>query len=77
MLDDDLWLVHPEKRWGPEGEEAVEQWHDAVAFVRALSVGFTMHGPGVVDEATVQLLWDLEVRAEVALRRARERTGEH
>jgi hypothetical protein len=34
MLDDDLWLAHPERRWtAPSDEEAVEQWetvHDLV-----------------------------------------------
>lgn len=76
MRDDDLWLLEPESRWPWEGEDAVSQWHDARAFVMTLSEGFTAHGAGVVNDATVQLLRDLEERAEEALRRARARAYE-
>jgi hypothetical protein len=75
--DDDLWLLSPTQRFVFEGAEDVRQWHEARAFVMALTDGFTMHGAAVVNEATVQLLLDLEERAGEALRRARERAKEN
>ncbi len=73
MADDDLWLLHPEMRYPFEREEAVEQWEEAAAFAQGLEEGFANHWR--LNEATRQLIWDLQVRAEEALRRARERAG--
>ena len=74
MLDDDLWLLHPSMRMWFAGEEAVEEWEEAAGFVRGLTEGFANYW--FLNEATRQLIWDLEQRAEEALRRARERARE-
>ena len=75
LVDEDLWLVDPARRWAFEGEEGVRQWETAYAFARALAEGFADPPSPAINEATVQLLWDLRDRAEVALRRARSRTS--
>jgi hypothetical protein len=72
MQDNDLWILDPERRFGKqlEGHAGVGAWKEAVAWAHWLATA-TQHidaGPGVI-----QLLWDLEERAEEALRRAEER----
>jgi hypothetical protein len=39
LLDDELWIVEPELRYGFEAEEAVKQWRRAADFARALRRG--------------------------------------
>ncbi|MDP8947766.1 MAG: hypothetical protein M3N09_06670 [Actinomycetota bacterium] len=71
--DLDLWLVEPDLRPDLQGEEAVREWEGAVAFITAMTEGFAYTGDGVINNATSQLLYDAQRRAEEALRRARER----
>ncbi len=77
-MDDDLWLVHPELRYVLEGNEAIREWSKAATFAQFLADGFAC-GPfysGFANEfqgAIQQMLWDMEARAQEALRRARER----
>ncbi len=73
MKDDDLWLIPPDQRVALEGEGAVEQWEEAANFACALAAGFTNYP--AVNEATLHLMWDLNRRADEALRRALERRG--
>jgi hypothetical protein len=70
LLDEDLWMLDPELRCAAslEGEEAVEQWEHAVRFADWLG-----DDNPVLGEAAQHLVWDMRVRAEEALRRARER----
>jgi hypothetical protein len=78
MLDDDLWLLHPELRYSFEGEEAVREWERSLTLVRALyEFAMTHHGPyPFFSDSTTWLIGDAEARAEEALRRARERVRE-
>ncbi len=39
MQDEDPWLLIPEKRFGLDGEEAVEQWHEARAWALWMADG--------------------------------------
>jgi hypothetical protein len=73
VQDDDLWLVDAELRVGLEGQAAVEEWEEAAAFASAINRGV---GWGEFSNtATAHLVSDLDMRAEEALRRARERTS--
>jgi hypothetical protein len=73
LLDDELWIVEPELRYGFEAEEAVKQWRRAADFARALAEGFDEN---LVGAATMQSLWDPRERTEEALRRAVKRLRE-
>ena len=75
MVDDDLWLLHPEQRYSFEDEEAVREWSRTLVMMRALHE-FAMDHYGYeafFSDTTVQLIADAEVRAQEALMRARER----
>jgi hypothetical protein len=72
VADEDLWLLDPELRCGLGGEDAVEEWQEALSFAEALANGFSM---APVGSATLHLPWDATVRAQEALRRAEERAG--
>ena len=74
LADDDLWILEPEVRFGLEGEEAVHQWTQAVAFMNGLA-NMAADTP-MLNDATRQLLWDAAARGREALRRARERLEE-
>jgi hypothetical protein len=71
LRDDDLWVLIPEQRCVLQGEESVEQWHEASAWASWMAAGAEPDGPH--NEAITQLLWDLAERAEEALRRAEAR----
>jgi len=72
MEDEDLWLVIPEQRFTYlDNEEDVREWEAAYEFAYSLSSGFTECK--AINDATRQLLWEMQGRAEEALRRARER----
>jgi hypothetical protein len=73
--DADLWILHPERRSVKEleGEAGVEAWREALSYARWLAA---MPENVDVGAATTQLLWDLEMRAEEALRRAEQRAEE-
>ena len=77
MEDEDLWLLMPEQRFAfLESEEDVRQWELAHDFAKSLDHGFL--DSKAINDATRQLLWDMNRRAEEALRRARlrqERAG--
>jgi hypothetical protein len=74
LVDDDLWLLMPEQRFGfPPNEESVRQWEQTVQLIRALSEGVTNMVPSLPNRAATQLIWDAQARAEEALRRVRER----
>jgi hypothetical protein len=70
LVDDDLWLLDAEGRYGFEDDEAVQQWAQAVDAIQIF-----IHMGRYVNEATEQLLIDARVRAEEALRRARARAA--
>ncbi len=74
LVDDDLWLVHPESRFVLEGEEALAEWEQTANFANSLAEGFSAINPGV-NRTTQQLLWDMSCRANAAFRRAKERAG--
>jgi len=71
MLDDDLWLLEPEGRLPMEPEEAVQEWSRAADALQTLE-----HVAGHVNPAAEQAVLDAKLRAEEALRRARERVRE-
>ncbi len=78
MLDDDLWLLHPELRYSFEGEAAVREWERSLVLARAL-YEFAMNHHGhhaFFSDSTIWLIGDAEARAEEALTRARERVRE-
>ena len=73
MLDDDLWLLEPELRYGFEGEEAVEEWREATrVFLNIAGIINDLAGPGAV----AQTFQDAHIRAEEMYRRAQERLEE-
>ncbi len=76
LTDDDLWILPPEHRYvfELEPEEVVQEWEQAYDFAYSLSQGFGESK--AINAATRMLLWDLQDRAEEALRRARQRAEE-
>jgi len=64
LQDSDLWLLEPELRYNL----GVEEWEDAVGVLCVLDSLAEYHG-GAVE----QVIRDAQLRAEEALRRARER----
>jgi hypothetical protein len=71
MVDNDLWILAPEQRYGLVGKEAVRQWEEAVQFVGGMVS--LAEDPELFPDATQMLLADALARAEEALRRARQR----
>ena len=71
MVDNDLWILAPEQRYGLVGKEAVCQWEEAVQFVEGMVS--LAEDPELFADATQMLLADALARAEEALRRARKR----
>ena len=70
-VDNDLWMLPPEQRYGFVGKETVRQWEEAVQFVEGMVS--LAEDPELFADATQMLLADALARAEEALRRARER----
>ena len=79
MRDADLWLLDPAFRFDAEleGAEGVRHWEEAASFARNV-VNIVSNGPDSIQAspAITQLIWDASARAEEALRRARERSGD-
>ena len=71
LEDADLWVLPIELRFGLEGEEAVKQWTEAAAWMRALADAFG--GTLLVNDATTQVLRDAALRAELMAERAKAR----
>jgi hypothetical protein len=72
LVDDDLWLVHPELRYGIEPDEEVRVWKEAVKKMSAM-YSTALHEDLYGNVAVTQCLADGLTRAEVKLVRARER----
>jgi hypothetical protein len=79
LRDEDLWLLDPDQRFDEElqGEEGVRAWEEAALIVHAIG-NIVRNGPGTIQAspAITQLVWDLDMRAQEALRRARRRVRE-
>lgn len=76
LQDEDLWVLDIGARFDDEltGEEGVRMWEEAATAARAAADAIS-NGPGTIEAnpAITQLVWDANVRAQEALRRARER----
>jgi hypothetical protein len=76
LRDGDLWLLHPDQRFDDElqGEEGVRAWEEAAIITHAIG-NMVSNGPGTLqaNPAITQLVWDVDARAQEALRRARRR----
>jgi hypothetical protein len=68
LLDDDLWFLGPEGRFGFEPEQAVRQWGETVD-----ALGPFIHIAERMNDATYQAMVDARARAVEALRRSQER----
>ncbi|MBA2713725.1 MAG: hypothetical protein H0U55_09270 [Rubrobacteraceae bacterium] len=76
LQDEDLWLLHPGQRFDEDlqGEEGVRLWEEA-AMVAQTVADTVSNGPGTIQAspAVTMLVWDVAIRAEEALARARQR----
>jgi hypothetical protein len=75
LQDEDLWLP-PGQRFDEDfqGEEGVRQWEEAAIVARtAADMVSGEQGKVEASAALKQLLWDAALRAEEALKRARQR----
>ncbi len=76
LRDRDLWLLDPGQRYDDElqGEDGVRMWEEAVTITYSIA-NIVRNGPGTIEPnpAITQLVWDLDLRAQEALRRARRR----
>ncbi len=76
LQDNDLWILEPHARFDEDltGEEGVRMWEEAATVARTVA-DTVSNGPGTIqaNPAITQLVWDANVRAQEALRRARER----
>jgi hypothetical protein len=71
LEDRDLFVLPIEACHGLRGEEAVKQWTEAAAWMRALADAFG--GTLLVNDATTQVLRDAALRAELMAERAKAR----
>ena len=75
LLDDDLWILHPEFRYAAKTpEEALEQWRWVVSVMDRVA-DFFVHEV-CFNESAVNLVLDAEERGKEALRRAQKRLQE-
>jgi len=79
LRDPDLWLLQPDQRYDDElqGEDGVRMWEEAVIITHSIG-NIVRNGPGTIEAnpAITQLVWDLDLRAHEALRRARGRVND-
>ena len=79
LQDRDLWLLRPQAHFDEDlrGDEGVRLWEEAAQVAWTIA-DIVSNGPGTIQVtlAITQLVWDAAARAEVALERARRRSGE-